>query len=437
MPPDSIPAEFPLQGIDVTVPYDQQPPKTTPAGVNVRARDPMLSRYRGGSRPGLTRFGVQVPGGSAKIQSLGILVTLREDNVISTWDYANDYVADPRNINRMIPPQGNGETPVFGWPPAGVNAYRRQNLTASAPTAVNGTTITLTGTTTNQSGGSFVSGGLVTLSTQPRNRDGSGDTGNTNASGQTTFTVSEPSFTGPVTYYASHEYTRSGQPLPSTARSYVTVKWTPNFTLTLASPEGTSFPADGKNHPLVATLLRTPSNKAVGGQQLVLGTDVAAPGKGQIRFTDGSGKATFTVSDTDGGVVNYTASMPGGVLSSSPLAITWTTQWELLYPNGFNIPNLGTVPVGTPIGLNPWLQFNTGGGAIAFTYSASGPGAGGGGVFSFDTFSGLWTTSTTTFSASGPGVATYTVTGIALPTGITLTGPPGMPLGGTVTVNWT
>lgn len=322
----SIPAEFPLQGIDVTVPYDQQPKKTTPSGVNVRARDPILSRYRGGSRPGLAPFGFQVPGGDAKIQSLGILVSLNVNNVISTWDFADDYVDDPRNAARKIPPHGNGETPVFGWPPVGATAYRRQNLTASALTAVNGTTVTLTGTTTNQSGGSFVSGGLVKLSTTPVGRDGSGDTGTTNASGVTTFTVSEASFTGPVTYYAGHQYTRAGQPLPSTARGYVTVRWTPASTLTLESPQGASFEADGKSHPLLATLTRIATSKGISGQKLILDTDVAAPGKGQLRYTNGSGKATFAVSNTDVETVEYTVSLAAGGLTSDPVSVDWTVS---------------------------------------------------------------------------------------------------------------
>lgn len=47
---------FPLSGIDVSFPLENQTPDTTPEGVNVRAFEPSTNRARGGARPGLSNF---------------------------------------------------------------------------------------------------------------------------------------------------------------------------------------------------------------------------------------------------------------------------------------------------------------------------------------------------------------------------------------------
>lgn len=54
MKPVSV--QFPLRGLDVASPYDNQPDGTSPDAVNVRSFDPFLRRMRGGSRPGLSRY---------------------------------------------------------------------------------------------------------------------------------------------------------------------------------------------------------------------------------------------------------------------------------------------------------------------------------------------------------------------------------------------
>jgi hypothetical protein len=73
---------FPLCGIDRSRGFERQPvrqtmagkyARTTPLGINVRAYDAILNRYRGGSRPGLARaINVQV-NGKRLIQGMGLL----------------------------------------------------------------------------------------------------------------------------------------------------------------------------------------------------------------------------------------------------------------------------------------------------------------------------------------------------------------------------
>ena len=51
----SINLQFPLAGLDERGAYQNQPPYSTPAAWNVRPREPIEGRSRGGSRPGLVR----------------------------------------------------------------------------------------------------------------------------------------------------------------------------------------------------------------------------------------------------------------------------------------------------------------------------------------------------------------------------------------------
>lgn len=65
---------FPLRGIDVACVFDQQPPDSTPVGLNVRAYESLTERARGGSRPGLSRYINAQVSGSNKIQHLTYIV---------------------------------------------------------------------------------------------------------------------------------------------------------------------------------------------------------------------------------------------------------------------------------------------------------------------------------------------------------------------------
>ena len=47
---------FPVGGIDRSQAYQNQPPYTTADALNMRPRDAIEGRLRGGPRPGLTRY---------------------------------------------------------------------------------------------------------------------------------------------------------------------------------------------------------------------------------------------------------------------------------------------------------------------------------------------------------------------------------------------
>lgn len=53
MPGRPINIEFPVAGLDESAPHQSQPPYTTPEALNVRPRDTLSGRARGGGRPGL------------------------------------------------------------------------------------------------------------------------------------------------------------------------------------------------------------------------------------------------------------------------------------------------------------------------------------------------------------------------------------------------
>lgn len=48
---------FPNRGLDVSSGYAEQTPGTTPTGTNVRIFEPLTERGRGGSRPGMRKYG--------------------------------------------------------------------------------------------------------------------------------------------------------------------------------------------------------------------------------------------------------------------------------------------------------------------------------------------------------------------------------------------
>jgi hypothetical protein len=332
--------DFPVQGMDVSGAFADQPTNTTPTGVNVRTIDPILERNRGGSRPGMSKYGNQIPEGSELIQHLNQIVILRDDNLLSNFeDFQDNFIDDPRNSDRKVPPHGSGPTPSKNWPPA---AYRRVLLTADHTIQTNGQDVILTATLFDEPANTVHPSGLITLSTNPIGQDGTGDSGMTNGSGIVTFTVNEPTFNGPIVYFASHQYFRSGQVFPSVARGIVTVNWKPNYTLTLTSPEGFSFPADGKTHPLIGALINNANLLPVGGKQIELRTLLSGRvGDGIIKVTDALGKGTWRVSDTVTESVEYTAALlPQRFIESDPLTIDWSNP----APATCNTNIVGTPP---------------------------------------------------------------------------------------------
>lgn len=77
IPPQDRPLDllFPVKGLDVSQPFERQPPQTTPTGVNVRAFETLTQRMRGGSRPALSKYVAgQLPGGASLVQELNVVV---------------------------------------------------------------------------------------------------------------------------------------------------------------------------------------------------------------------------------------------------------------------------------------------------------------------------------------------------------------------------
>lgn len=121
---DPLEVQFPLAGVNVATEFELQPDLTTPVGVNVRAYEPLTQRGRGGSRPGLVKYNVQLPNGPHLIQHLNIVVDPTVDALVTTWntdDLPAGGVDDPSSNNGPIPRQptpprkirvgGNGAQP--------------------------------------------------------------------------------------------------------------------------------------------------------------------------------------------------------------------------------------------------------------------------------------------------------------------------------------
>jgi hypothetical protein len=109
-------AIFPVAGLDVTCEFDRQPPDTTPGAGNVRSYDSLLSRKRGGSRAGLSRFVNETVNGVAEIQHLALLVDPQNPALNAPVDEGT--VPDPstnnlsqRNFGRNVRDGGSGLVP--------------------------------------------------------------------------------------------------------------------------------------------------------------------------------------------------------------------------------------------------------------------------------------------------------------------------------------
>ena len=102
-----IPLDFPGKGIDVTREFQLQPPGTTPDALNVRSRDSIAQRNRGGSRPGYSPYIPQIiPEGAVLIQHLNFIVDPTTDALPQNFLTPEpDWVLDPR-FGISVPPGG-------------------------------------------------------------------------------------------------------------------------------------------------------------------------------------------------------------------------------------------------------------------------------------------------------------------------------------------
>ncbi len=116
--------------------------------------------------------------------------------------------------------------------------------------------------------------------------------------------------------------------MPVTVRATTKVRWKPAYTITLSSTDGLALPSDGSGHELVAILTRTSNGDPIVGRLLRLTTDpVARVGENVIRYTDGEGKARYTVSDTLDETVTYQSLLaPLDDVESNTVAIVYGTS---------------------------------------------------------------------------------------------------------------
>lgn len=104
---------FPLKGLDVTTEFQEQPPGTTPVGVNVRAFEPLKQRARGGTRPGIQKYiAEQIPEGTELIQHLDYIVDPTTDALTVNFHVpGEDWPENPLIPGQFYPPEGAGWQP--------------------------------------------------------------------------------------------------------------------------------------------------------------------------------------------------------------------------------------------------------------------------------------------------------------------------------------
>lgn len=105
-----VPIQFPTSGINVATSFGQQPQNSTPVGVNVRAYESILSRGRGGSRSGLSRY---VPGllptGDHLVQHMNIVVDPQGGALLAGGELFGPTIEDPDpRWTRLIRAGGSG-----------------------------------------------------------------------------------------------------------------------------------------------------------------------------------------------------------------------------------------------------------------------------------------------------------------------------------------
>lgn len=111
---------FPVRGIELSTAFDMQPVDSTPAGVNVRTVDSEADRSRGGSRPGLSKFLADRPGGNISlIQHLAVVVDPTTLAMLDNYD-------EPADLPGIDDPSSDGNGGPYGGltPSKGGNAGR-------------------------------------------------------------------------------------------------------------------------------------------------------------------------------------------------------------------------------------------------------------------------------------------------------------------------
>lgn len=173
---------FPEKGIDRSQEVSAQPEGTTHTGKNVRLREMLTERNRGGSRAGITKFINERVSGVNSIQHLNFIVSV-----------------DPAQVG-----VGGGYQPNSDNPPGDVIPTPTHTITLIPVTGgslqLPFTTI-LTATVTVIATGLPAAGVTVRINTTPTGRPNDGDSGTTDALGVRSFTVGNDA-AGVVVYTA-------------------------------------------------------------------------------------------------------------------------------------------------------------------------------------------------------------------------------------------
>lgn len=81
MPERLVELQFPLAGLDRQFAYQSQAPYSTPDALNVRPRETIKGRARGGSRPGLGKYSTDLLGSGSAVRMVADLAVVKSDGL--------------------------------------------------------------------------------------------------------------------------------------------------------------------------------------------------------------------------------------------------------------------------------------------------------------------------------------------------------------------
>lgn len=119
-------AAFPTAGLDVTCEFGRQPSDTTPDSQNVRSVETIAERFRGGSRPGVSRYIDEQVSGTNLIQHLSVLVDPQQPGLRADID--PDFPdSSTNNLRPRIPPGRRIRLGGSGISPLGNDQSQQQS----------------------------------------------------------------------------------------------------------------------------------------------------------------------------------------------------------------------------------------------------------------------------------------------------------------------
>ena len=244
------------------------------------------------------------------------------DTTAETVTYAAvDYTASP-NVEVT-------QTATVSFTPPPGNAGKSTVTANPASVAADGTSYSTITVTLNDAGDHPVSGKTVTLAGNSGSSSvitpASSGSNVTNSSGVATFTVTDT--VAETVYYTATDTSDSVTVTPTAQVAFTPLAYAGLSTLT-ASP--TSVTADGTNSSTLTVTLKNVQGNVVSGRTVALAgnsgsSSVITPASSGSNVTNGSGQATFTVTDTVAETVYYTATdTSDGVTLTQTAPVTFT-----------------------------------------------------------------------------------------------------------------